>query len=655
MSAVSWAEALHDPSGDDGVPDPLLPLRLMSAIYLASPSPIIANDVHGNVLFWNSAATRVFGYTAGEAMRLRIPFLSVPQDQERVRDVHRRVFRGETITGIELCTTTKAGARVDVLLSAAPLPAADGTVRGMVATLEDITARKQAERAQADSERRYRQLFEQIADAIVVHRQGRILVANSVCYRMLGVPYDGTLVGRSIFEFLHPEDHALALERASTLLRGASVESVAQYRIARPDGTVFPIEVRSQRLLWDGEPAIQFVAHDLTERVKQAERLRAAEDQMRHAQKMEAVGRLAGGIAHDFNNVLTAIGGFSSLLRDEIPAANPMYEYVHEIQRGVERATSLTRQLLTFSKRQVAQPRVLDLNHVVSDLQPMLQRLIREDIQLDVLLDGSGAVVKADLSHMEQVILNLAVNSRDAMPDGGRLTLETRVVDVDEEYASQHLDILPGRYVMLAVTDTGVGMSAEVRERVFEPFYTTKSNGTGLGLATVYGIVKQSGGAIWIYSEPGRGTRIKIYLPAEDGPVPQPAARPVGETQVRAATVLLVEDDVSVRRLTQRILQRAGLTVLCAVDGPSALDLARQHAGCIDIVLSDVVMPEMQGPELVGTLRREYPSLRAIFMSGYAEDTLARRGDIGEDTPVIEKPFSAPALIAAIDSVLRPA
>jgi CheY-like chemotaxis protein len=370
---------------------------------------------------------------------------------------------------------------------------------------------------------------------------------------------------------------------------------------------------------------------------------------------MDAVGRLAGGVAHDFNNLLTAIRGNAELLLLDIPAGDPRREDVEEIRKASDRAATLTRQLLAFSRRQVLQPRVLDLNGVVREMERMLRRLIGEDVELVTRLDAGLEQVRADPGQVEQVVLNLAVNARDAMPAGGRVTVETRNVELDEEMRRGFPYVVPGPYVMLSVSDTGHGMDTETRERAFEPFFTTKpaGRGTGLGLSTVYGIVKQSGGFVWIDSELGRGTTVRIYLP----PVGEPAA-PQAEASAPAlaaqgtGTVLLAEDEVTVRRLAVRVLRRGGYTVLEAGDGEEALRLAQAHAGAIDLLVTDVVMPRVGGRVLASRVRSARPGVRVLYISGYNEEAVQHHGVLDPDTAFLGKPFTAEQLLTAVANAL---
>jgi PAS domain S-box-containing protein len=386
---------------------------------------------------------------------------------------------------------------------------------------------------------------------------------------------------------------------------------------------------------------------------------KALEHQFRHAQKMEAVGRLAGGVAHDFNNILTAVTNYSQFLLDDLDAADPRRDDVAEISKAADRASALVRQLLAFSRQQVLQPRPLDLNVTVRDLAPMLARLIGAQVQLETRLDPGLDVVCADPGQIEQVLVNLVVNASDAMPDGGTLTIETANAELDEEYARHHADAVPGRYVVLSVSDTGTGMSPDTQARIFEPFFTTKEmgKGTGLGLATVYGIVKQSGGNIWVYSEPEHGTRFRIYLPrsvvtADDA---REIALPAPLPNAGTGTVLLVEDNDAIRAVARRTLSRCGYTVLEATNGTDALSRYDDGATPIDLLLTDLVMPHMGGRELAARVRERHAGARVLFMSGFTHDTVVGQNVLEPSDVLLEKPFTPEALARKVRELLEPA
>ncbi len=447
---------------------------------------------------------------------------------------------------------------------------------------------------------------------------------------------------------VHPEDRERV--RGEMAEQFGAGQFTIEYRFRHKDGSYRWI-LDEGRVRHDATGhAVEVVGAwiDITER-------KQLETQLRQAQKMEAIGQLAGGVAHDFNNVLTAIAGNAELLQEALPAGDPKREHIEEIRSAAGRAESLTRQLLAFSRQQVLQPRVLEPNRVVAGMEKMLRRLIGEDIDLVCVLPADVGRVVADPSQIEQVILNLAVNARDAMPTGGKLTIESGNAEFDAAYARAHAPAVPGRFVMLAVSDSGAGMSPEVQARVFEPFFTTKApgKGTGLGLATVYGIVKQSGGFIWVYSEPGQGTTFKIYLPrASDDQ--RPAALSVAQRDVRGGdeVVLLVEDEAPVRRVALHALQRYGYTVLEAALPSEALTICRDHAGRIDLVVTDVVMPGMSGPDLVQQLLVMRPGLKVLLSSGYPGEAIAHRGELLAGVAFLPKPFTPVGLARKVREVL---
>jgi CheY-like chemotaxis protein len=370
---------------------------------------------------------------------------------------------------------------------------------------------------------------------------------------------------------------------------------------------------------------------------------------------MDAIGKLAGGVAHDFNNLLTVIMGYSDVMIDRLRPADPLREFVEEIRKAGTRATSLTRQLLAFSRKQILVPEVVELNTLLSDMERMLTRLIGEDIDLKCVMEKKQWKVKVDRGQMEQILLNLVVNARDAMPRGGKLTIETAIVELDETYCNTHPYAQPGPYALVSVSDTGCGMDQATRLRVFEPFFTTKGpeKGTGLGLSTVYGIVKQSNGLIEVYSELARGSTFKVFLPRADDETPKKKSRSVeGALRRGLETVLLVEDEVGVRTLARLVLEKSGYTVIEAESGPDALDLVQMHPEPIKIMLADVVMPDMSGPELAKQLTTLRPDMKVLFLSGYTDEAILRHGIIDADVPFLQKSFTQDGLLKKVREVL---
>ena len=521
-------------------------------------------------------------------------------------------------------------------------------VLGALRRQEEITERKRIEQRLREREEYYRSLIEQAQDIIaVLDAAGAIRYASPSVSRLLGYAPE-ELIGLLMVEMVHPDDLEPTLQVFAEGVATGQGGRLLELRFRHKDGTYRMLEAVGRYLLDD--PLVQGVvinARDVTER-------KSLERQLLQAQKMEAVGRLAGGVAHDFNNVLTAILGYTGLLLDGLPTLSPLRPDLEEIRRAADRAAGLTRQLLAFSRKQVLELRVLDLNELVADLDKLLQRLLGEDIEVVTNLDSTLGAVRADAARLEQVVVNLAVNSRDAMPHGGRLVIETRNAELDDSYAREHAPVRPGRYVMLAVSDTGTGMSAETMSHVFEPFFTTKEagKGTGLGLSTVYGIVKQSGGYVWCYSELGHGTTFKVYLPRVDEPIDRLPVRAAAGPTHGSETVLVVEDESELRALTRRVLEKRGYTVLAARTADAASALARDYTGPIHLLLSDVVLPGASGGALADELLARRAELKVLLMSGYTEDAIVHRGVLAANTAFLHKPFSAEGLAAKVREVL---
>ena len=507
-----------------------------------------------------------------------------------------------------------------------------------------------------ETERRYRRLVDALPDGVAVHADGRVVFINPAGARLLGASSPDELIGRTIFDFIHPESLPKSMQRMRTLVEERQPVPFETIRVRRLDGVDVWLELAGVPYVYEGRPAIQTISRDVTARVRAEAALKDVEDQLRQSQKLEAIGRLAGGIAHDFNNLLTVIGVYVELVLNAMAPSDPRRRDAEEAKRATLRAAELTHQLLAFSRRQVLKPTVLDLNEVVRDAVKMLRRILVEDIRVEAPLARVPLLVRTDRGQLEQVILNLALNARDAMPDGGTLTLHTDILDVSEEFGRRYMgvDVVPGRYVRLGVSDTGVGMDEATRLRVFEPFFTTKpgGQGTGLGLASVYGIVKQSGGYIWVESQPGAGATFTMYFPEVDRHAPDAAAGSM-EPRGGSETILIAEDDDSVRGIASRILRSVGYHVLEARNGREALDVAREYRGRIDLLISDVVMPGMGGRELADAARASRPTLRVLFTSGYTDDEILRRGLSDAGLPFLDKPFTIPLLLGKVREVLE--
>jgi len=518
---------------------------------------------------------------------------------------------------------------------------------GVLGITRDISERKRAEEALRESEERYRLLVEMTPDAIFVNRDGRIVFINSAGVRFFGATSPEQILGRSPFDFIHPDFHPTVKARIRQVLETMRPAPLIEEKFIRLDGSVVDVEVTAAPFPAGGRTAIHVVLRDITERKQVAEELR-------QTQKMEAIGKLAGGIAHDFNNLLTIILGHSQLLLETSEQDSALESEVTAIKSAGERAALLTSQLLAFSRRQILQPNILDLNQIVEDMDSMLRPLIGEQITLVTEPAPGLWPIKGDGGQIEQIIMNLAVNARDAMPRDGTLTIATANVHLDAA-SRRHTGAGPGAYVMLVVKDTGVGMDAETLARVFEPFFTTKERGkgTGLGLSTVYGIVRQSEGFIQASSAPGQGSVFTIYFPR----VPPDSKAARRETAPRrptgSETILLVEDEPALRGLVRTMLRRCGYTVLEAKHGEEALQICRSYGGRIDLLLSDVVMPGMNGSELAGRAAVLRPKLRVLLMSGYTDDVICRHGILEKGIPFLQKPFAPDALAQKIRDILE--
>jgi PAS domain S-box-containing protein len=525
-------------------------------------------------------------------------------------------------------------------------------ITGLVVARQIIALRENsrllAERATRATEARFVSLVEQSSDVItIIEPNGRVLYESPSVERVFGYSVAEAL-GRKLGEYVHPDNLAEISAEMAELCKTPGRRSHLEFRLLHKNGQYVDVEAVMTNLLDD--PNIRGIvinSRDIAERKQAEEALHESEEQLRQSQKMDAVGQLAGGVAHDFNNLLAVIIGYSDLLLTRPTAGlnENSQRKVEQINKAGHRAAGLTRQLLAFSRKQVLQPKLLDLNAVVSDMDKMLKRLIGEHIEMQTILSPNLGIVKADPGQVEQVLLNLAVNARDAMPSGGKLTIETNNVMLDRQYSQTHRSVEPGAYVMLAVSDTGVGMSQEVKAKMFEPFFTTKEKdkGTGLGLSTVYGIVKQSSGSIWVYSEPGHGTTFKVYLPSVDQEVDVEEAVGPPDDYRGAETVLLVEDEAMVAEIANEILSMNGYRVLQASHGNEALDISRRHEGVIDLMVTDVVMPVMGGPELARRLAVTRPQMGVLYMSGYTDDAIFRQGMLQEGTAFLQKPFTAEA------------
>jgi PAS domain S-box-containing protein len=616
-------------------------------------------DSAGAILWRADASTFQFLYVSEEAQRLLgypcRQWLEEPEfwkehihpdDRERAVKVCKEQAARLKPHTLEYRMVSANGAAVWVR-DAIRVSTEGGRPKELIGVMVDVTSLKMTEQALRESETRlresegrYRNLFESAPDGILVaDAGGKYVDANPTVLRMLGYSRD-ELIGMKSEDILAPKDVARVGAALSEINDGIEHHRVWQFR--RKDGSEFDADVLAT-VMADGR--ILALIRDASER-------RRLEEQLRQSQKMEAVGRLAGGVAHDFNNSLGVIQGYTELLIRQ--AGEGQRNKLEQILKATTRATGLTRQLLAFSRKQIVDPKVLDINVLLTDLEQMVGRLIGEDVDLAIVPGADLGQVKADPGQLQQVVMNLCVNARDAMPDGGLLRVETANAEVDAGQANLNEPMAAGRYVMLAVSDTGCGMTEELQLKIFEPFFTTKEEGkgTGLGLAMVYGTVKQAGGYVWVYSEVGRGTTFQVYLPRIDEPAEAPVLPARPPPAKGWETILLVEDEEPLRAIAREILEEQGYQVLEA-DGPEkAIEIARLHPQSIHLVLTDVVMPGMNGRTLAEKLVATRPGLKVLYMSGYTDDVIAHSGVLESGTLLIEKPFTARALLERVRAAL---
>ncbi len=661
------------PSSDHQQPASTLSAETMSEALLSAelletlPDAIVAVDHDGTIVQINSQAQELFGYDRDELVGQKVELL-VPESYRRQHHHHRETFAETPRTrrmgaDLDLYGRRRNGSEFPVEISLSPVSTENGTF--VLSAIRDISDRKRiAEELRRANEELHRKTAEQLGeyrsrlasiidsseDAILSKDlNGMITSWNRGAEHIYGYTPE-EVIGKSI-SLLTPSDRPDEIsEILQKIGRGESLEHYESVRVTK-DGRHLNVSISVSPLRGATGDIVgaSAIVRDITTQKR-------TEGQLRQSQKMEAIGRLAGGVAHDFNNILGIINACNEFLRDRIDAAGEPSLYVDNIKKAIERGTSLTRQLLTFSRASVIQPRVLDVNERLKDISKLLRPLLGDDVEILVVPKSSLAVVEADPGQLDQIVVNLAVNARDAMPRGGKFILETSAVRFDETFAEQHQAMPAGRYVLLAVSDTGHGMDEATISRIFEPFFTTKEigKGTGLGLATVYGIVKQSAGHILVYSEPGHGTTFKIYLPSAEHKI-GPASKPESETvspKHQGTTILLVEDDDIMRSLTRQLLQEHGYTVFDANDGQSALEWVESHPEPIDLLLTDVVMRRVSGPELVERLSTSHPTLKVVYMSGYTGELIAEREMLKRGITLLEKPFSRTALLNTIHTTL---
>ncbi len=637
---------------------------LAPSILEAIPDAVVVVNQQGVIIQVNSQTETLFAYTRDELIGQKIEML-VPERQRGQHDQHRAQFHAKPKirrmgSGLDLYGRRRDGSEFPVEISLSPVSTGNGAM--VLSVIRDISDRKRIEeelrraneeldrrksRELRDSQNRLALIVDSSQDAIIgKNLDGIITHWNKGAEHMYGYTVQ-EMIGRPIM-VLCPKDRVDEIPGILDRIRhGERVEYFESVRVTK-DGRRLNVSI-SVSPIHDTEGKVvgaSAIARNITAQKK-------IEDQLRQSQKMEAVGRLAGGVAHDFNNLLGIVTACSELLHTRVEAGS--LEYIDNIREAAKRGASLTRQLLAFSRRQPVQPQLLDLNGRLQEVSKLLHPLMGDDVEIRLLPRSATAIVEADAGQLDQIVINLAANARDAMPHGGRLIIETGVFDFDEAFAREHPAMTAGRYVMMAVSDNGVGMDEATRSRIFEPFFTTKEmgKGTGLGLATVYGIVKQSGGDIWVYSEPGRGTTFKIYLPCADhklGTAPEAKAEALPARR-EGVTILLAEDDVVMRRLTRKMLEGHGYAVLEADDGVAALAALGTDHAAIDLVLTDVVMKGMNGPELVLRLMDTHPEVKVVYMSGYTGELMANQGLEG-GIRLLEKPFTRAELLKTVDAAL---
>jgi PAS domain S-box-containing protein len=611
---------------------------------------ILLIDADGVILTANDRAADVYGYSPAELHGMHIRQLRAPSSRPAIdADWQLAKERGSLI--FETVHQRRDGSQLAVEVSTRNIVTEGKNLQQSI--IRDISDRKRAERELSQSESRFRQLVENAPYGILVVEGPTIVYANTEAMRMFGAATEAGLVGHSLLERVRPEEHEVVGRRFQDLAAGR-LPPMAERRYLRLNGEEFWAAVSAAMIDYNQRPASLLFYRDITAAKRAGEEHALLEEQLRQSQKMESVGRLAGGVAHDFNNYLTVINGYCEMLLAGPDAGPEIRDSLREVRSAGEKAASLTRQLLLFSRKQIATPSILSLGQVVTDSGQLLRRLIGEDIEIVTRLDAPSGSVTADPVQLGQVLMNLVINARDAMPGGGRIAIETGQREIDQAAAARFA-VPPGRYAVLSVADTGVGMTPEVQERIFEPFFTTKGvgAGTGLGLSTAYGIVRQAGGWIDVQSSPGAGSRFEICLPFSEA-VPAQAAPPeAGAGAARGQeTLLIVEDQADVRRLALSILKASGYRLLQAENAEQALDLSASYAGKIDLLVTDVIMPGLNGRQLADRLVEERPGLKVLYTSGYSGDVIALQGSLEPGMEYLPKPFGAAQLSAKVREVL---
>jgi PAS domain S-box-containing protein len=628
-----------------------------AAIVESSADSIISWTPSGITATWNARSEQMYGYKAEEAIGRDMSLIVPPEHIAELRRLHRQVLLGETVEPIETHKVRRDGTLIDVSVTLSPVRDRTGAVVGVSAVGRDITDAKRAVEALRSSEARKGAILASALDAIItMNHEGRIEEFNPAAERTFGYAA-AEAVGRLLSDVVLPparrDGHDRGLERFLATGEARLVGRCTELTAVRADGTLFPAEITINGVDMCGPPVFTGFIRDLTDRKAAEAERRSLEDRLHQAQRLESLGQLAGGVAHDFNNLLAVILNYATFVAEAVPDDDDVQFDVAQILSASDRAAGLTRQLLMFARREPVRPETLDLNAVVEDVRGLLSSSIGEQIDLVVNAGTDLPAIRADRGQTEQILLNLAVNARDAMPDGGLLTIDTAPFDLDVDHVQFHPGTAPGRYVQLSVSDNGTGMSREVAARAFEPFFSTKArtDGSGLGLATVYGIVTEAGGAVSLYSEEGLGTTVRVYLPATGA---HPAAATAGPSPVpergHGETILVVEDQDAVLAVTVRILRRNGYVALEAASAADAISIAATRA--VDLLLTDVVMPTMTGDVLAGVLRVDRPALAVLYMSGYAQNVFGAQRSFDDGVGLIQKPFGEVTLLRGVHDAL---
>ncbi len=616
--------------------------------------PFVILDSKYNVLITNQKFFKTFDVSSEQVLGSN--FYSIDNGDWDIEGLHALIEinlpGGTALDDFEIDHTFKRLGRKILRINAQSYYHAKIGEQLTLLSIEDFTKRKLLEEQLKESEERFRRMFETSRDGLMLVNKisGNIKYSNQSIADMLGVVPD-EIVEKSFFDIgiwdkgIDFPEMLKALDVNGFLKRQAKLLNIRTNR-----------EFDAEIFLIDRAALLQCNVRDITERVKTEEAHHTLQKQLLQAQRLESIGRLAGGIAHDFNNMLSIIMGHSELMIDELRMDHPHRVVLEEVIKATSRARDLTRQLLAFGRKQVLEIKKEDINDIIAGFEKLIRRVIGEDIELKISLLSKEVVVEVDTTHIEQVLMNLAVNARDAMPEGGQFSIETGIVNLDASYTDRHPGVSPGSYAMIAVSDTGIGMDPETLTQIFEPFFTTKGKdkGTGLGLATCYGIVKQHGGNIWVYSEPGHGTTFKIYLPLATGSAKISRQQPFDDETVGGGeTVLVIEDDESVRKLTCKMLMRFGYRVIESKNVTDAIERAHNREPSIDLVLTDVVMPGLKGPEVFQRICEHHPTAKVLYMSGYADDVIVHKGILDDGVQFLQKPFSLHSLLKKVKETLH--